>query len=89
VHKEPGGQGAFDTYWTADGAACLEVRRDTRGALHAAPASAAACTGPGETQFTGALLPFANNQYWLYVADAPDHGLVLSSALAAVEVTPE
>jgi photosystem II stability/assembly factor-like uncharacterized protein len=79
-----------DTYWTTDGTVCVEVRRDTRGGLHATPASAGSCTGPGDVQFSGARLPLANNQYWLYIADAPDHGLIVSTApAAAVEVTPE
>jgi photosystem II stability/assembly factor-like uncharacterized protein len=88
-HQDLGASGSADTYWTSDGTACAQVRRDARGQLSAAPVSASTCTGTSDQQLSGALLPLANSQYWLYIADAPEHGLVVSSMHAVLEVTPD
>jgi photosystem II stability/assembly factor-like uncharacterized protein len=70
-----------DYYWINTGdAACVEVSTDFTGMLRAGSADAAKnCAGAGERTVPGALQRFQNGQFWLYVADAPDHRLVINS----------
>ncbi len=91
-HKDLPVQGPTDVYWTPDGSACVQVTHDVQSRVQGSAVNPANCADPPEQQLPGSILRFRNGQYWLYIADAPGHGVVVNSNSAphpaALELTP-
>ena len=87
-HNDVPIQGPTDTYWTTTGDVCVQVYRDLLGRLQdRATFRSTDCAGDGEQKQAGSILRFPNGQYWLYIPDAPGHGLVVNSMGGIVELT--
>ncbi|GAC1315564.1 MAG: hypothetical protein NVSMB2_07440 [Chloroflexota bacterium] len=87
-------QGGIEFYITPAGDACVEVYRDISGAPRPRhvetnqECASLAAAGRIDGTLRGSLLRFPNGQFWLYVADAPGHGLLVTSDGKLQDMTP-